>query len=104
MNANDSSKSKGLNTLFQEVLEGFSLNEEILPLVEEQLKLTVQRIDGDISSNRQRLLKLKNEVNDKLKKLERNSALGDVPKDRSEEHTSELQSRPHLVCRLLLEK
>src|SRR5690554_3902100 len=25
-------------------------------------------------------------------------------KERSEEHTSELQSRPHLVCRLLLEK
>src|SRR3989442_8520912 len=35
---------------------------------------------------------------------------GDRPVDlvdgpiRSEEHTSELQSRPHLVCRLLLEK
>src|SRR3989442_2351279 len=30
----------------------------------------------------------------------------DCPGDgrRSEEHTSELQSRPHLVCRLLLEK
>src|SRR5690554_228171 len=29
----------------------------------------------------------------------------DVSPDlRSEEHTSELQSRPHLVCRLLLEK
>src|SRR5215813_15268547 len=32
----------------------------------------------------------------------------DSPRDhhrhRSEEHTSELQSRPHLVCRLLLEK
>src|SRR3989442_10036420 len=28
--------------------------------------------------------------------------LGPLP--RSEEHTSELQSRPHLVCRLLLEK
>src|SRR5436305_10835823 len=27
-----------------------------------------------------------------------------APGDRSEEHTSELQSRPHLVCRLLLEK
>src|SRR3989442_8803455 len=26
-----------------------------------------------------------------------------VPDTRSEEHTSELQSRPHLVCRLLLE-
>src|SRR3989442_11782339 len=28
----------------------------------------------------------------------------DVRQQRSEEHTSELQSRPHLVCRLLLEK
>src|SRR3989442_3516019 len=27
-----------------------------------------------------------------------------VDLSRSEEHTSELQSRPHLVCRLLLEK
>src|SRR3989442_11712435 len=27
-----------------------------------------------------------------------------LPLLRSEEHTSELQSRPHLVCRLLLEK
>src|SRR2546422_5316416 len=27
-----------------------------------------------------------------------------VPETRSEEHTSELQSRLHLVCRLLLEK
>src|SRR5690554_7680279 len=27
-----------------------------------------------------------------------------VKAGRSEEHTSELQSRPHLVCRLLLEK
>src|SRR3989442_3331555 len=40
------------------------------------------------------------------------SRCAQVPKDpqafgrggRSEEHTSELQSRPHLVCRLLLEK
>src|SRR5690625_6383848 len=28
----------------------------------------------------------------------------DVAEERSEEHTSELQSRGHLVCRLLLEK
>src|SRR5690554_6982495 len=27
-----------------------------------------------------------------------------ITSSRSEEHTSELQSRPHLVCRLLLEK
>src|SRR5690554_7583207 len=35
--------------------------------------------------------------------LSDNSALVGIY-DRSEEHTSELQSRPHLVCRLLLEK
>src|SRR3712207_7579624 len=29
---------------------------------------------------------------------------GDLVRDRSEEHTSELQSRQYLVCRLLLEK
>src|SRR5690554_7644431 len=29
---------------------------------------------------------------------------GKVQSIRSEEHTSELQSRPHIVCRLLLEK
>src|SRR5690554_7793802 len=29
---------------------------------------------------------------------------GETRRLRSEEHTSELQSRPHLVCRLLLEK
>src|SRR5690554_7581943 len=32
------------------------------------------------------------------------SHTGQLGKFRSEEHTSELQSRPHLVCRLLLEK
>src|SRR3989442_5973872 len=32
------------------------------------------------------------------------AASKDISRDRSEEHTSELQSRPHLVCRLLLEK
>src|SRR5690625_6043248 len=36
----------------------------------------------------------------------RNASILDmiVDEDRSEEHTSELQSRGHLVCRLLLEK
>src|SRR3989442_5635960 len=34
----------------------------------------------------------------------RSTAHGRAPAARSEEHTSELQSRPHLVCRLLLEK
>src|SRR5690554_7638504 len=33
-----------------------------------------------------------------------NASLVNPVDNRSEEHTSELQSRPHLVCRLLLEK
>src|SRR5436305_5101794 len=36
--------------------------------------------------------------------LRRLRAYARGPRNRSEEHTSELQSRPHLVCRLLLEK
>src|SRR3989442_4471057 len=42
-----------------------------------------------------------------VREVERKDLLGlraRAPDDRSEEHTSELQSRPHLVCRLLLEK
>src|SRR5690554_7599129 len=37
---------------------------------------------------------------------EGNQVVTKIPEEkaRSEEHTSELQSRPHLVCRLLLEK
>src|SRR2546422_3877076 len=34
----------------------------------------------------------------------KNHAAGGITDKRSEEHTSELQSRLHLVCRLLLEK
>src|SRR3989442_6892536 len=42
---------------------------------------------------------------DILSKQTENKVLADVTRQvRSEEHTSELQSRPHLVCRLLLEK
>src|SRR3989442_7721848 len=40
-----------------------------------------------------------------LEQVERGDAReAGAERTRSEEHTSELQSRPHLVCRLLLEK
>src|SRR2546422_7203935 len=39
-----------------------------------------------------------------LPRLGRRLGNGDIDDSRSEEHTSELQSRLHLVCRLLLEK
>src|SRR5690554_7361862 len=44
-------------------------------------------------------------IKKKLQKMEfEQRSLGSEDYIRSEEHTSELQSRPHLVCRLLLEK
>src|SRR3989442_8813956 len=43
------------------------------------------------------------DVRGRLIAVPRPPAAGSQP-GRSEEHTSELQSRPHLVCRLLLEK
>src|SRR5438045_6298896 len=39
-----------------------------------------------------------------LHQAELSTGLGDIVVERSEEHTSELQSLRHLVCRLLLEK
>src|SRR3989442_11054380 len=49
---------------------------------------------------------LENASNEQLADLlQRERVVGFKPGvERSEEHTSELQSRPHLVCRLLLEK
>src|SRR3712207_8695786 len=44
-------------------------------------------------------------IEQQLKKCRYQLVMQDVAKDgRSEEHTSELQSRQYLVCRLLLEK
>src|SRR5947208_13470405 len=59
-----------------------------------------------------RSLYLQSQYNKDPKKSEKNLILEPLPKllllflqsDRSEEHTSELQSPDHLVCRLLLEK
>src|SRR2546422_1777118 len=42
--------------------------------------------------------------NPNVSPLEHDSHLTHATRPRSEEHTSELQSRLHLVCRLLLEK
>src|SRR5690554_7441457 len=44
------------------------------------------------------------EQEDEAHLVKLNAFLNRYLEDRSEEHTSELQSRPHLVCRLLLEK
>src|SRR5690625_6910288 len=45
-----------------------------------------------------------NQADIELRTIEQEIANSKLGLDRSEEHTSELQSRGHLVCRLLLEK
>src|SRR5690625_6287973 len=64
-----------------------SLDDRRAPPVDEVLRAgTAQDGDGLLRAHQRRRLRIDDEEN------------------RSEEHTSELQSRGHLVCRLLLEK
>ena len=73
-------------TLREEVLKAFS---KVMAL-EQELESAAQQSNGDSEETGRRYAAL----------LDRYEALG----GRSEEHTSELQSRTNLVCRLLLEK
>src|SRR5690554_7815105 len=75
--------------------------EEIRILAEKLITLAKK---GDLSARRQAATVIVD--HEVLKKLfaEIAGKYADRNGGRSEEHTSELQSRPHLVCRLLLEK
>src|ERR1035441_3039307 len=75
------------------------------PMVVQRLTLTpdqVKRMDGIFQVSRLQLIDLRANVQKQEVMLE--PLLSANPLDRSEEHTSELQSLRHLVCRLLLEK
>src|SRR3712207_7264806 len=67
---------------------------------------TLFRSDHMLEAHERRI----NNHSERLDKLEQSDAKRDIQIDnlcksiRSEEHTSELQSRQYLVCRLLLEK
>src|SRR3989442_9222363 len=69
-------------------------------------KLSLRRLVSLLSTNPAKVFGLSSKG--RLKKgMDGDLILVDMKKRgkiRSEEHTSELQSRPHLVCRLLLEK
>src|SRR5690554_7434598 len=74
---------------------------------EECRNLFIRRalVEGDYQS-RAPFIARNREMLDTVENLEKKTRRRDllVDDERSEEHTSELQSRPHLVCRLLLEK
>src|SRR3989442_10358595 len=65
-------------------------------------------VSGDIiraEAKRRNLTPSRKNIGRIMLKIREEEGMGAVAKRlRSEEHTSELQSRPHLVCRLLLEK
>src|SRR5690554_7115388 len=70
------------------------VDETLAPIIQDQLAI-FESTYSDASI----------ELIERPEKLAINHLLSDSSKvARSEEHTSELQSRPHLVCRLLLEK
>src|SRR2546422_5735867 len=82
-------------TLFRSL---FSLNDEPLPRDVAELAL-----DLDSAAEADLLLNLWHSLSASVVTRFGRSAFVDTD-PRSEEHTSELQSRLHLVCRLLLEK
>src|SRR5690625_7757768 len=70
------------------LLAGVRHGQQVLAVeLEFRMDLIVEGVSGSAGAGAQRAAALDHEV-----------------RDRSEEHTSELQSRGHLVCRLLLEK
>src|SRR6266498_4239121 len=99
--------------LDEEQVSGFfeQLEERHIPLTDDCARADAPEgvyVNGDLAvattdalqlflneAGRYKLLTAQEEV-ELAKRIERG--------DKSEEHTSELQSRPHLVCRLLLEK
>src|SRR3989442_11143218 len=80
---------------------------ESAKIKEGELQLALQLIDG-LSSDTFSPEKYRDEYRERVLQLAVLVAIllgaEGVRRERSEEHTSELQSRPHLVCRLLLEK
>src|SRR3989449_6604629 len=73
----------------------------LLRLFDEKMTELVAEMKAAVAQERSAAEKLKRFIQLHLALVERNPELASV---RSEEHTSELQSRLHLVCRLLLEK
>src|SRR5690554_7699258 len=74
----------------------FGFGIDTIPLMsKEDIKFGYSVLEGKVS------IISGGNIQDQIIEIKENDIFGFL---RSEEHTSELQSRPHLVCRLLLEK
>src|SRR5690554_7552060 len=80
--------------------EGAVVEEKPVPaLTEAQVEAVLENFRGDI----QQVPSMYSALKHQGKPLYEYAREGiEIDRPRSEEHTSELQSRPHLVCRLLL--
>src|SRR5215813_14759407 len=82
---------------------GILNGDRVLPLVDGDGPLTMRELlDRDLLDRAAELADEAGAV--ELSAVAFAPVVPDARAVRSEEHTSELQSRPHLVCRLLLEK
>src|SRR5205814_9254300 len=68
------------------------------------LKLAMIALDERLGDDGRMLLTVHDEIVIEVPEARAEKVAGIVKETRSEEHTSELQSLRHLVCRLLLEK
>src|SRR5690554_7104839 len=83
-------------SLIKTIVKEFGLDEKIYK---------PNAVQGRISSAKNNLISPASyEANAEIVGEDRMAKKPEIFRIRSEEHTSELQSRPHLVCRLLLEK
>src|SRR3712207_620570 len=77
-------------------------------LTEETKKEIVKKVKKMGEEAKVAIRSIRRDANDKVKNLKKDNEITEDEakegEDRSEEHTSELQSRQYLVCRLLLEK
>src|SRR5690554_7126824 len=69
-------------------------------LVEDRKSFHIEIMDALFEDKKNPIFEEVNTLFEDLKLMKKDRLV----ENRSEEHTSELQSRPHLVCRLLLEK
>src|SRR5690554_7584729 len=102
-----------INELEKNNTISIEINKNSIILSSEEVEITSQDIPGWLVASANGItVALDVTISEELKKegiaRELVNRIQNIRKDsgfeRSEEHTSELQSRPHLVCRLLLEK